>query len=155
MIIKSILLLYLISFSQLTPITINKSRKDRAILPIAALVVISALVITPIIIGSVITGYLITYVFQDKNGEKCKSFKIIQPNIITNKDEKLVRVNFPFVIRLDDARLIISLENFNEYIFKKIGEILDKPDLENICFQGFIISNFRNYLKFQMLTVRK
>ena len=72
MIIKIILLLYLISFSQLTPITINKSRKDRAILPIAALVVISALVITPIIIGSVITGYLITYVFQDKNGEKCK-----------------------------------------------------------------------------------
>ena len=65
------------------------------------------------------------------------SFKIIQPNIITNKDEKLVRVNFPFVIRLDDARLIISLENFNnEYIFKKVRDI-GQTRLRKYLFPGF------------------
>ena len=51
--------------------------------------------------------------------------------------EKLVRVNFPFTVRIDDQRFVVTLENFNtEYIFKKAGEIINNPDIRNVCFDG-------------------
>lgn len=71
MFIKLIFLLYLISYSNIEPFIIKKSRKDRALLPITAVIVIAALILTPIIIGSVTAGYVIAYTLH-KNGENCK-----------------------------------------------------------------------------------
>ena len=71
MFLKLVFIIYLISYSHIEPFIIKKSRKERALSPIAAIIVISALILTPIIIGSVTAGY-ISYTLRDKNGEKCK-----------------------------------------------------------------------------------
>ena len=72
MFLKLVFIIYLISYSHIEPFIIKKSRKERALSPIAAIIVISALILTPIIIGSVTAGYIISYTLRDKNGEKCK-----------------------------------------------------------------------------------
>ena len=132
MFIKLIFLLYLISYSNIEPFIIKKSRKDRALLPITAVIVIAALILTPIIIGSVTAGYVIAYTLH-KNGENFKFKYLFYVHIV----EKLVRVNFPFTVRIDDQRFVVTLENFNtEYIFKKAGEIINNPDIRNVCFDG-------------------
>jgi len=39
---------------------------------------------------------------------------------------------------LNDQYLSFGLKNFtNEYLFQKLGEILNSPNIQNICFNGF------------------
>ena len=134
-------MLYLVSYSHSQPNITTKSRKNRAIIPLAVIIGIAAITITPITIGSVTAGYLISYTLRDKTSEKCR-FKIFNTNKINNNaDEKLVWVNFPFTLRMeDDRRVLIDLEHFtNEYIFKNAGEMWNKPDLQNM-FRRFVIT---------------